>query len=299
MYDVTDAAFRRMFARYGKPDVMYTEFVSADGLVSKGYDKLKHHLLFDKSESPTVAQIFGINPESFQKTASLLKDLGFDGIDINMGCPERNVVKVGAGAGLCRHPEMAIKLIEATRAGAGGLPVSVKIRLGDTKPEWQPWIESLLTAKPDQITIHLRTRKEMSEVPAHWEIMPEIVKFIKDRYTEDYQPLVCGNGDVTSIAHARELAERTGCDGVMIGRGAFGKPYFFNENASFTESDKAKLLTEHLKLFDSMLSEHTHFDVMKKHFKAYFAGCPNAAEIRTKLYETKNPQEAIEVLKHV
>src|SRR3990167_6904854 len=190
MYDVTDVAFRETIIACGRPHVFFTEFTSTDGLMSAGREKLMHHLQFEPNEHPIVAQIFGANPEKFYQTAKLIHELGFDGVDINMGCPKKAEIKGGACAALFKNPKLAQEIILATREGGrgpinrhateqGDLPVSVKIRIGDTKVDWEPWIASLLEVKPAAISIHLRTRKEMSKVPAHWELFPKIVTFIQ------------------------------------------------------------------------------------------------------------------------
>ncbi|MCL5782164.1 MAG: tRNA-dihydrouridine synthase family protein, partial [Patescibacteria group bacterium] len=175
MANVTDFAFRQMFAKYGKPDILWTEFVSADGLLSAGYRKLLIDLKFSPKERPIVAQVFTGKTEVMEKAVAKLAKMGFDGIDINMGCPDRAVEKQGGGASLTKDPKKAIALIEAARRGAGKVPVSVKTRLGYNKIDLE-WIRALLEMHLPALTIHMRTRKEMSDVPAHWEIMPEIIK---------------------------------------------------------------------------------------------------------------------------
>lgn len=300
MYDVTDAAFRRIIARHGKPDVFWTEFVSTDGLSDeRGYERLKAHLLYSPEEKPIVAQIFGAHPENYTKTAKLIDSLGFDGIDINMGCPDKAVLKQGSCAALFKNPSLAQAVIRATKEGAPNLPVSVKIRIGDSKIDWQNWISTLLEEKPQAITIHLRTRKEMSKVPAHWELMPDIVKFIHDNTNIDQRPIILGNGDVKNLTEAREKVELTGCDGVMIGRGIFGNPWLFNQDSS--KPDKHQLLQtllEHVELFNSLLGHEKKFEVMKKHFKAYVNGYSNAAELREELYNCRSAEEVKEVIKN-
>src|SRR3989338_3729618 len=185
MADVTDAAFRRIIAKYGKPDVMWTEFVSVDGLCSIGREKLLPDFWFSEGERPIVAQIFGSDPEHFYKAAQLIQELGFDGIDINMGCPDRGINKQGAGVEHLKNPKLAQKVILETMRGAGKLPVSVKTRIGYNSIQISDWLPYLLETEPAALTLHLRTRKEMSDVPAHWEIMPRIVEIIESR---------CGSG---------------------------------------------------------------------------------------------------------
>lgn len=288
MSNVTDAAFRRMINKYGKPDVMWTEFVSCDGLASKGRDKLLIDLMFTKGEHPIVAQIFGSKPENFYKTALLLQELGFDGIDINMGCPDRNVEKQGAGAALMKNPKLAQEIIRETKRGAGKLPVSVKTRIGYSKNTLNEWLPVLLETELAAITIHARTRKEMSLVPANWDTIAEAVR-IRDAYDNSKtKTLILGNGDVRDLADAKEKIKATGADGVMVGRGIFGNPWFFNKKINHEDISvvkKLRVMVEHTYMFEKILGEHKNFDIMKKHYKAYANGFDGAKELRVKLME--------------
>lgn len=298
LYDVTDAAFRFIIAKHGKPDVFYTEFTSSDGLMSAGQAKLLHHLKFSDIEHPIVAQIFGTHPDKFRETAKLVKELGFDGFDINMGCPDKNIVKGGSCAGLFHNPDLAKEIILASKEGAGDMPVSVKIRIGDTKIDWENWIGKLLEAEPAAIAVHLRTRKEMSKVPAHWEEMSKIVKFINERTTPATRPIILGNGDVMSLVEANQKVLETGCDGVMMGRAIFGNPWLFNtDKTDVSEQEKLAALLEHVELYDQMFNGVKPFDIMKRHFKAYVHGFDGAAELRAELYECKNADEVRAVIK--
>src|SRR3989344_5664195 len=200
MEDVTDAAFRRLIARYGKPAVMFTEFTSADGLVlanSEGQKKLRKKLLYDESERPIVAQLFTSEPKYMEEASRLAAELGFDGVDINMGCPVDEVVRQECGAALIKNPKLARELIQAAKKS--GLPVSVKTRLGYTKDELDAWLPELLAEEPAAITIHARTRKEMSGVPAQWNRIADAVS-IRDKLGS--KTLILGNGDVKDIADA-------------------------------------------------------------------------------------------------
>jgi nifR3 family TIM-barrel protein len=302
LYDVTDAAFRHVIARHGKPHVFYTEFTSTDGLQSAGRDKLMHHLQFSDIEHPIVAQVFGTNPEKFRETAELVKSLGFDGMDINMGCPDKNIIKTGSCAALFNNPGLAQEIIAASKEGAkkngNDMPVSVKIRIGDSKIDWQPWVAAVLKAEPAAIAVHLRTRKEMSAVPAHWELMPEIVKFIKDNTARETCPIIIGNGDVETLQEAREKSATTGCDGVMFGRAIFGNPWLFNESrlAAPDQKEKLQVLLEHVQLYDKTFSGIKPFDIMKRHFKAYINGFGGAPELRAELYECKTAAEVSSII---
>lgn len=297
MEDVTDAAFRRMFAKYGKPDVTWTEFTSADGLVlapEKGQKALRAKLLYTEAERPIVAQLFSAVPERMEKAAAICAELGFDGIDINMGCPDKAVEKGGSGAALIRTPTLASELIEAARRGAGSKPVSVKTRIGYNTDEIDTWIPHLLSHRPVALTVHLRTRKEMSDVPAHWEHMPRIAKL-----RADLSPTtrLIGNGDVLNLVHGRELVAQSGCDGAMIGRGIFGNPWLFAEKIP-TPHERVAALIEHIELFDQLLGETVNFATMKKHFKAYINGWDHAKDLRVALMETQNATEAVATLEN-
>ena len=289
MADVTDAAFRRVIAKYGKPDVTWTEFVSADGLAlapEEGRKKLLKDLEYSEAERPIVAQFFTSNPENMKKAAELAVELGFDGVDINMGCPDKSIEKQGAGAAMIKNPEQALKVIEAARSS--GLPVLVKTRIGFNKVEFD-WIKTLLSLNLPALTIHLRTRKEMSKVAAHWELAREIVELRNDISPET---LIIFNGDVKDLAEARHRAEETGCDGVMLGRAIFGNPYLFSNSHEYENNLKKRLevLVEHTKLFEELLGEYKNFAVMKKHFKAYIKDFDGAADLRAKLMETENAE---------
>ncbi|OGG50161.1 hypothetical protein A2704_01300 [Candidatus Kaiserbacteria bacterium RIFCSPHIGHO2_01_FULL_54_36b] len=293
--DVTDAAFRRFIAKHGKPDVMFTEFTSADGLVladEDGQNKLRRKLLYSDSERPIVAQIFTSSPERMEKASRLVAELGFDGVDINMGCPDRAVEKSGCGAALIKNPSLARDLIRAARAS--GLPVSLKTRLGYNKDELEEWLPELLAEEPAAIAIHARTRKEMSDVPARWERIARAVK-IRDKVGSN--TLIIGNGDVKDMADARAKAEQTKCDGVMLGRAIYGNPWLFADRKEVpTSEERITALIEHLQLFDELLADVANYAVMKKHFKAYISGWSGAKELRVRLMETAAVSEAITAL---
>lgn len=290
MADVTDAAFRQIISKYGAPDVMYTEFVSADGLFLGGYDALIKDLSFTEEEKPIVAQFFSSHPDMIEKASALAKDLGFDGVDINMGCPDRSVEKQGAGAALMKDYSLAQELI--TSAKKGGLPVSVKIRVGYNKNELEEWLPNLLEVEPDAVIVHARTRKEMSKVPANWEYIKRAVE-IRDELKSN--SLIIGNGDVLSVEEGRRKAKETGCDGIMIGRGIFGNPWLFSEKEATLE-EKLKVMVEHTKLFGELFKDLKNFSIMKKHYKAYVSGFDGAKELRVKLMETKTASEVEEVV---
>jgi len=308
MSDVTDIAFRYILAKYGKNRenknsiVFWTEFVSADGLCNKlAKKKLAYLLKFSESERPIVAQVFGANPENMKKACQYIASLGFDGIDINMGCPDKSVVSQGAGAGLIKTPLLARKIIQAAHAGivsaGGNIPVSVKTRIGFNKEEIDTWIGELIKEDISALTIHLRTSKELSLVPANWDYIKKIKELIKKSGKEI---LLIGNGDVVDINDARKKCEKYGCDGVMIGRGVFGNPWFFNKGHPLKNSprDALEVLIEHTQIFDKelLVPKHKNFSVMKKHFKAYVNGFDGAKELRMKLMETENSKEVEKII---
>ncbi len=313
--NVTDASFRRVIAQYsahtrndgtvGGPDVMWTEFVSADGLMrasEEGKRKLLDDLLYTEQERPIVAQLFSSHPEYMEGAAALCRELGFDGIDINMGCPDRTIEKQGCGAAMIRNPEVAKEVIRAAKRGAGTLPVSVKTRIGYNTDELETWLPAILEENPAVITVHARTRKEMSKVPARWERVARAVEIrnaIQKGCAEEEQTLIFGNGDVVSLADAHAKALETGADGVMLGRAIFGNPWLFNPQSAVdpvSSDERLRVLIEHCALFEELLP-HKSFAIMKKHFKAYVHGWDGAKELRELLMETKNTEEVRRIVK--
>jgi tRNA-dihydrouridine synthase len=329
MADVTDAPFRRLIAKYsaherkdgtiGGADVTWTEFVAADGLVRatpEGKEKLLADLIYSEAERPIVAQLFSSTPEHMEYATALCRELGFDGVDINMGCPDRSIEKQGCGAAMIRHPERAKEIIQAAKRGAkhgesDGIPVSVKTRLGYNQDEVETWIPALLEEAPAVLSVHARIRKDMSKVPARWDRLRR-VRELRD----DIQPgtLILGNGDVLSLQDAEQKVSETGIDGVMVGRALFGDPWFFhpkkslpikltvlptkgvNRDTIYTNDTSAvdveyvsvperlSVLVEHSYLFETLLP-FKNFAIMKKHYKAYVNGFYGAAELRARLME--------------
>ena len=345
MADVTDAAFRRMFVKYSKYEVVdifddkgeikkefsnknkdgdyvtWTEFVSADGLClapEEGRKRLMRAFDFIEAERPIVAQIFGSNPDHIEKAVAMIRDLGFDGVDINMGCPDRSVEKQKAGAALIKNPELAKEIILSAKRGAKSkereIPVSVKTRLGYNKDELEKWLPKILEAEPALVTIHARTRKEMSLVPARWERVKRAVE-IRDEVQRNLKEktLIAGNGDVTSCEDAYEKIKESGADGAMVGRGIFGNPWFFSTGIPVslrsdlkipkrsdlfpTVEEKLNALVEHTRLFEK-LCEYKNFAVMKKHYKAYCHGFDGAKELRIKLMEAESGEEVEEIVEN-
>ncbi len=300
MADVTDQAFRRVIARYGKPDVLWTEFVSADGLFLGGREALLPDLAYDETtERPIIAQFFTGSPEMMRKAAGLAVELGFDGVDINMGCPDKSIEKQGGGAALIKDPKRAQEIILAAKQGVeeagSGIPVSVKTRIGYNRNELETWLPALLECEPAVITIHARTRKEMSLVPARWEHVKRAVEIRNERGSET---LIFGNGNVKDVADAIQKARETGCDGVMLGRAIFGNPWLFNPTISrdtIPLTERLRVLVEHTKLFEELLP-HKSFAIMKKHYKAYVNGWDGAKELRMRLMEAKDAGEVALVI---
>lgn len=294
MANVTDVAFRRVIAKYGKPDVFYTEFVSANGLCSEGREALMIDLAYAEIERPIVTQLFTADPEKMFEAAQLIAKLGFDGIDINMGCPDKNVVKQKAGAALMKQPELAQELMRAAKAGAPQLPLSIKTRIGDGKNMLNEWLPTLLEEKPAAVIIHCRTRKEMSKVPARWETITEAVEIARGSGV-----LIVGNGDIQDLADARAKVEQTGCDGVMLGRAIFGNPWLFNTKSSIEQIPVAKrleVMLEHTRLFEELLGAHKSFHIMRKHYKAYANGFDGAKELRVQLMSTETSAEVEQIV---
>jgi nifR3 family TIM-barrel protein len=274
--DVTDAAFRRVIATYAKPHVLWTEFTSAEGLYGVHHASLWCNLLYSEVERPIVAQLWSANPAAMEQAAALVARLGFDGIDINMGCPDRRVERRGAGAALCRQPALAQALIRAAQRGADALPVSVKIRLGYARDELDTWLPALLETQPAAITIHARTRQEKSDVPAHWDAVARAVRI---RQAQGSSTLLIGNGDVRDTAEARVRACDTGVDGVMLGRAIFGNPWLFHPTTTrdaLPAAERLRVLVEHTQLFETLLGDIKSMDRMKKHYKAYLSGLKGA-----------------------
>jgi tRNA-dihydrouridine synthase len=304
MANVTDEAFRRMFVECGKPDVFWTEFVSVEGLLSRGRERLLTDLWFSDGEHPIVAQIFGSKPEQFEAVGALIKELGFDGVDINMGCPDRGVEKSGAGAALIKTPALAKEIIRALKRGAGGLPVSVKTRLGyRNTAELDEWITALLEENLAALTVHLRTRAEMSDVAAHWDLAPKIVA-LRDQIAP--KTILLGNGDIESLEDGHKKAKESGMDGVMAGGGVFGNPWFFSSRTPDIQERLERLAT-HTELFEKLYRSDKpdrlkNFDVMKKHYKSYTTGLAGVAslegakELRIRLMDTKNASEVRKVI---
>ena len=291
MEDVTDVVFRHVVSEAGRPDVFFTEFTNSESYCHpQGIESVRGRLAYTEDEQPLVAHIWGDRPENFRKMSIGMAELGFKGIDINMGCPVPNVADNGKGSGLICRPEVAAELIQAAKAG--GLPVSVKTRLGFSEiDEWRDWLTHILKQDIANLSIHLRTREEMSKVDAHWELIPEIKK-LRDQVAPD--TLLTINGDILDREMGLKLAEQYGVDGIMIGRGIFKNPFAFEkEPKEHSSKELLDLLRLHLDLHetyaDLVSRPYTH---LHRFFKIYVRGFFGASELRNELMNTKSIDEA-------
>lgn len=293
MEAVTDVVFRHVVGKAATPDLFFTEFTNATGWVHAGDKAIRGRLIKTDDEHPIIAQIWGGEAGDMEQLAMHCRDLGYDGIDINMGCPAKSAVKSG-GSALIRNPELAAEAIAAAKTA--GLPVSVKTRLGYTHvDEWRDWLTHLLKQDIVNLTIHLRTKKEMSKVPAHHELIPEIVA-LRNKIAP--QTLFTINGDIRDRAHGEELVRQYGVDGVMIGRGIFHNPFAF-EHAPTTHSKEEllSLLRLQLDLYDTWQPQLGRpFETLKRFFKIYVRDFPGASELRDQLMQTKSTDEVRKLL---
>lgn len=302
MDDVTDTVFRQIVAGTAAPDLYFTEFVNVDGLQSPGRETLLPKLQFSEKERPIIAQIWGKIPENYYKTVKELIAMGFDGVDINMGCPDKAVLKNGCCAALIDNQQLAGEIIQAaqqavTEVGrAGGpkhFPVSVKTRLGNRTLDMS-WPEFLLTQKLNALTIHGRTAKEMSKVPAQWDRIGEI-RQMRDRLSPTTK--IIGNGDVLSRQQGQELAEKYKLDGIMIGRGIFHDPYVFGDRSSWsskTTADKLDLYRQHVELFaETWQHRERKIYTLNKFCKIYVNDFPGAKELREQLMAARSTDDLL------
>lgn len=290
MEDVTDVVFRHVVAKAGKPDVFFTEFTNTESYCHpEGTQKVRGRLLFTEDEQPIVAHIWGDKPEYFRQMSIGMAELGFKGIDINMGCPVPNVASRGKGSGLILRPDVAADIIQAAKAG--GLPVSVKTRLGFNEvDEWEEWLTHILKQDIVNLSIHLRTTKELSQVAAHWELIPHI-KQLRDRIAPD--TLLTINGDIADRQTGLQLVEQYGVDGVMIGRGIFKNPFAFEKEPQEHSSEEyLELLRLQLDLQDQYAEQLPRsMSGLHRFFKIYVKGFRGASELRHRLMSTKSTDE--------
>jgi tRNA-dihydrouridine synthase len=297
MDDVTDTVFRQVIAGCAAPDLFVTEFVNVDGLQSPGRPKLIHKLEFANIEKPIIAQIWGLKPDNFYKTTKELVEMGFAGVDINMGCPVKDVVSNGACSALMNNRDLAVEIIKATQEGASGtIQVSVKTRLGFNDIDYS-WHELLLNQNLDMITIHGRTRKQMSKVPCDWASIGEVRK-LRDKIAP--KTLIVGNGDVISRSQGSELAKQYKLDGIMIGRGIFADPYIFSKDSPWshqTIQERINLYKKHINLFkDTYKNGERAMKTLNKYCKIYVNGFDGAKDIRDKLMHAESIDELLKLV---
>lgn len=294
MDDVTDTVFRRIVQQNAPADLMMTEFANADGWCSPGRQAIGTRLQHKKSEKPLIAQIWGITPEHYEEMARDIVAMGFDGIDINMGCPVKDMIKKGACSAMIQNPRLAREVIVATQKGAAGkIPVSVKTRLGFNSIDTENWIGFLLEQNLDAITIHGRTKAEMSKVAAHWD---EIAKAVKLRDKLSPNTVIIGNGDVMSLQQGRELAKESGVDGIMIGRGIFHNFFVFDETKTTRDlQTMLPILREHTILHQKTWANEK-FEPLKKFVKMYINGFAGASELRATMMQTKSHEELLDII---
>ena len=294
MEEVTDTVFRQMVVRFSRPEVFFTEFTSTEGLCSAGRDAVIHRFRHQPEEHPLVAQIWGNDPEHYLKCAKLLHELGFDGVDINMGCPVLKIIKQDTCSALIEKPALARELILAAKEGAGPLPVSVKTRIGFRKKNTEEWIGFLLEQDLAALTVHGRVAKQLYRYPADW---AEIKKAVELRDTLKKPTLIIGNGDVRSRSEALQRANAAGVDGVMIGRAIMQNPLLFrvgpaaSEFKDLRQSEKIGFYLEHIDLFAKTWKDERQFGVLKKFGKVYLQSFRGASELRQNLMQAKSLPE--------
>src|SRR5690606_29231658 len=298
MEAVTYVVFRQMIDRAARPDVYFSEFTNATGWAAAGDKAIGGRLIKRDDESPIVAQLWGVVPEAMTALSSHCRELGYDGIDINMGCPDSSAVKTGGGAGMIRTPEVASSIIAAAKTS--GLPVSVKTRLGYSRvDEWQDWLSHILRQDVVALTIHLRTKKEMSKAPAHFELIPAI-KALRDEIAPQTKLII--NGDIRDRAHGLDLVREHGVDGVMIGRGVVHNPFVFeSEPKDHSREELLDLLRLQLDLHDDYAKSIglRKFDPLKRFFKIYVRDFEGAAELRDQLMHTTDTDKVRQILDQI
>jgi tRNA-dihydrouridine synthase len=297
--DVSDTVFRQIIADCAKPDLSFTEFVNVDGLQSAGREHLLHKLILTDKEKPVIAQLWGLKPENFYKTTKELAGMGFAGVDLNMGCPVKTVIKNGACAALINNRELAGEIIDATKEAAGDtLPVSIKTRVGFTTVD-MGWIEYLLNKKIlNMLSIHGRTAKQLSAVPADWTLIGQAAEL---RNSLSPSTLIVGNGDVINRAHGEALAKKYKLDGAMIGRGIFHDPFAFAKDSpwqGWSKEQRLELFAKQVQLYINTYQQNERrFETLRKFCKVYINGFDGAAELRAKFMETDTAKQALGVLK--
>ena len=288
MEDVTDTVFRRLLLEWGTPHVFFSEFTRADRAARSTPDRIPPRLVYSAAEKPIIAQIWGNRPADFSAACRKLTVLGFDGIDINMGCPAKKIRRIRAGAALIGEYDLAASLISACRESTD-LPVSVKTRTGTDRAVTEPWCEFLLRSGIDALTVHGRTATQMSTGFADWRELAKVVR-VRDRIGSE--AVIIGNGDVMNIAHAHRLVEQTGVDGIMIGRAVFRNPFVFSPDFAdvfrypFARSDGLAFVEHHARAFREQWNDRRNFESLKKFFRNYVNSYPSVRSDLEKLYAT-------------
>ena len=301
MEDVTDTVFRRIVQSAGAPDLMATEFTSTDGLCTAGRPRVIGRLAFTPGERPLLAQIWGNSPERYLRVASEIRAMGFDGLDINMGCPVRKVVARGSCGALIQNPGLAAELIAAAREGAGGLPVSVKTRIGITQSRAEEWLGFLLSQGPAALTVHGRTVAQQSDGSADW---GPVALAVRLRDEAGLATRIVGNGDVRTAEDFRRRARETGADGIMIGRGVFENVFLFGsirgspaaEFAALSPQEKITWFRRHIDLHEETWGRAARFDTLKKFAKTYLRSFEGASRLVDAVMHTRTHAQAREVL---
>jgi len=297
MEDVTDTVFRQIVASCGRPDVMFTEFTNVEGLASeKGHSKVVHRLDYQEIEKPLIAQIWGITPEHYYIASKLALEKGFDGLDINMGCPVKKIIAKGACSALIQNHNLANEIIQAAKEGGEGLEISVKTRIGFDKIDTENWIGNLLNQNLDALTVHTRTVKDLSKVPARHE---ELTKVMELKKSLNKNTIIVANGDIESRQMGLELASDYKIDGLMIGRGIFKNPWIFSKEINLSEitpKERILKLKEHLILFHKTWGNNKNLSIMKKFFKVYLSNFEGSSKIKSELTELNQIDEILEYL---
>ena len=297
MDDVTDTVLRQVVADCAPPDLFFTEFVNVDGLQSRGRKRLIRKFDYTPKERPLVAQIWGKTPAYYETVARELVEMGFAGVDINMGCPDKSVVRSGCCSALINNRDLAVAIIQAVKTGVDGrVPVSVKLRTGFNEVDFT-WPELVLRQGIDMLTVHGRTTKEMSKVPARWEDI-KTVREIRDKVAPS--TLIVGNGDVLSRQQGEQLAADTGVDGVMIGRAIFNDPFIFAQSSPWldmSQKDKLIFYKKHIELFaETYPAGEKNWHSLKRMAKIYVHGIENASRFREQLMTTESLDQMLDTI---
>lgn len=298
MEDVTDTVFRQIIAHCSPPHLYFTEFTNVDSIASAGRSHAIHRLRFTETEKPIIAQIWGNTPKNYFSAAKMIQKMNFDGIDINMGCPQRKITKKGSCSALIKNHKLAQEIISATQEGSGSLPVSVKTRLGFSHLQTEEWIGFLLKQNLDAVIVHTRTVKEQSKTSPHWDEMSKVID-LRNKFSPS--TIIVGNGDVKSQEQAVQLYKKHQVDGVMIGRGIFQNLWIFDQQGreKKSQAEKLELLKKHIALFEKTWGDKKNFAVLKRFFKIYINESRDASTYRQRLMETKTKEDALSEIKQI